>query len=370
MKNQLNIALKAASERGLAEGVCSGISAAVSVVKKKVRYRGFFGGGITRSDHATRKVNETTLFDLASLTKPLCTTLSILALIDAGRLAWSDPCLSLFDPALPAEKAGITIRDILRHASGLPAYHPYFLEFAPHATRNNIPGLLDKILAEPLAYPPGSTSLYSDLGFILLGRLVELKTGHSLDRFFCRNITEPLALDRRLLFLPVGTVGEHEREAMAATEACPWRHKLLQGEVHDEHCWLMGGVAGHAGLFGTAASVLRVCESLLDCWLEKGRHPAFSNDLLRFAFEWRSNSGQWSLGFDRPTPGQSSSGRYFSPRSVGHLGFTGTSFWMDPERELIVVLLTNRVHPSRENVKIRQFRPFFHDYLLEKSGIA
>jgi CubicO group peptidase (beta-lactamase class C family) len=268
------------------------------------------------------------------------------------------------------EKRAITICDILHHASGLPAYRPYFQQFEPYAAPENMQRLQYLILAEPLVQPPGSKCLYSDLGFILLGRLLEQTTQQPLARFFQQTVADPLQLKQRLGFLPVNSIGQGQKEEIAATELCPWRHRLIQGEAHDEHCWLMGGVAGHAGLFGTAEAVLALGECLLDCWLGKRHHPAFSNRLLRHALEWSDTSGQWALGFDRPTPGQSSSGSYFSPRSVGHLGFTGTSLWMDPERELVVVLLTNRVHPSRENLKIRSFRPFFHDYLIEKMGMA
>jgi len=370
VKKQLNTALKTVCERGVAEGVCSGISAAVSVISNNVRYRCFFGCGATRSDHLGKEIKVTTLFDLASLTKPLCTALCTLALVDAGQFTWQDPCLSKLGADFSSEKKNIYIQDILRHTSGLPAYQPYFRQFEPCVAKENIPSLIQRILAEPLAHPEKSTSLYSDLGFILLGRLIELTTQQPLDRFFCHTVAEPLRLDRYLCFLPIGTLGQHEKEVMAATQYCSWRRKLLQGEVDDEHCWLMGGVAGHAGLFGTAEGVLRLCEHLLDCWHEKKRHPAFSNNLLRYALEWRDDLSSWALGFDRPTTGQSSSGQHFSSSSVGHLGFTGTSFWIDPERKLIVVLLTNRVHPSRENLKIREFRPFFHDYILEKTGMA
>ncbi len=354
----------------MADGVCSGVSAAVSVVGNKLRYRGMFACGSTRSDHLARQVDLTTLFDLASLTKPLCTTLCTLALINAGRLRWESTALRELSADTSPEKSAITIRDILHHASGLPAYQPYFQRFEPYATPENIPCLHRHILAETLVHPLGSKCLYSDLGFILLGRLLEQKARQPLELFFQQTVTGPLRLDRCLGFLPVGSIDQGEKEKIAATELCPWRHRVIQGEVHDEHCWLMGGVAGHAGLFGTAEAVLTLGECLLDCWLGKTHHPAFSHQLLRYALEWSDDSGQWALGFDRPTPGQSSSGRHFSPNSVGHLGFTGTSLWMDPERELVVVLLTNRVHPSRENLKIRSFRPFFHDYLLEKMGMA
>ena len=354
----------------MSEGVCSGISVAVSVANNKKRDRCFFACGTTSFDQTAKKVNTTTLFDLASLTKPLCTVLCTLALIEAGKFSWQSACLSGFDPNLVPEKKEITIHTLLRHASGLPAYKPYFQKFKSYGGRENAQHLLHRILAEPLIYPPGAKNLYSDLGFILMGQLIEKTAQQPIDSFFRQTITKPLRLDQKICFCPIGTVGKNEKIRTAATEYCPWRKKLMQGEVHDEHCWLMGGVAGHAGLFGTAESILSLCEHLLDCWLEKDSHPAFSNDLLRYTLEWRDSSNPWALGFDRPTPEQSSSGRYFSPNSVGHLGFTGTSFWIDPDRKMIAVLLTNRVHPSRENLKIKKFRPFFHDYILEQTGLA
>jgi len=370
MEKQLNKTLKNACEKAVAEGVCTGVSAAISVGKKKVRYQSVFACGKTRSDHLAKPVNTSTLFDLASLTKPLCTTLCTLTLIDKGLLKWESACLMELNKDINPEKSKITIRNILQHASGLPAYQPYFRQFEPHASLENTTLLHRHILAEPLVHPPGSKCLYSDLGFILLGRLIERKIRQPLDRFFEQTITRPLLLNQYLRFLPVGSIKQREKELTAATGLCSWRRQLMQGEVDDEHCWLMGGVAGHAGLFGTAAGVLSLGEILLDCWLEKTSNPAFSNQILQYSLNWRDDSGQWALGFDRPTPGQSSSGRHFSSRSVGHLGFTGTSLWIDPERGLVVVLLTNRVHPSRENMKIREFRPFFHDYLLERTGMV
>jgi len=370
MKDQINIALRTLCGQAVAEGLCSGISAGVSLAGKKARFNCVYGCGSTRFDHLGQEVNEQTMFDLASLTKPLCTALSTFALIDAGLFTWQSACLSRLDPDLSGEKNEISIEHLLAHSSGLPAYQPYYQGFEPMVGRENIATLLRLILAEPLIHPPGSQSIYSDLGFILLGRLIELYAGQPLYHVFRQAITGPLGLDRHLRFLPLGAVGQGEQECIAATEQCQWRQIIMQGEVHDEHCWLMGGVAGHAGLFGTAGGVLSLCEHLLDCWRGRTRHPSFADGLLRQALEWRDDAGRWGLGFDRPTPGQSSSGRTFSPNSVGHLGFTGTSFWIDPERELIVVLLTNRVHPSRENTKIRQFRPYFHDYLLEKTGLA
>ena len=141
----------------------------------------------------------------------------------------------------------------------------------------------------------------------------------------------------------------------------------MQGEAHDEHCWLMGGVAGHAGLFGTLRGVMGLCAMILDVWNNRGKASfPCGQELLREALTTRHKNGSWCLGFDTPTPGHSSSGQYFSPQSVGHLGFTGTSFWIDPLHDIAIVLLTNRVHPSRINEKIRIFRPYFHDYIMER----
>jgi CubicO group peptidase (beta-lactamase class C family) len=366
MQNQLNIVLKTACEKGLAEGVYTGVSAAISVVKEKVRYQGWFSGGVTRSDQSGMPVERSTLFDLASLTKPLCTTLCTLSLITAGKIRWKDNALSLFDFKIPQNKTKISIENLLYHASGLPAYKPYFLEFKPQPSRENIFPLVHKILNEPLLYSPGAICLYSDLGFILLGALIEHIEKVSLDEFYRKNIIDPMQLSENILFLPIKKVLSEKKEAITATENCPWRQRVLQGEVHDEHCWLMGGVAGHAGLFGTAVGVLHLCERLLDCWHDRAHHPAFSSELLRYALNWKKGDESWHLGFDSPSPGQSSSGQYFSSQSAGHLGFTGTSFWMDPTRSIVVVLLTNRVHPSRENTKIKAFRPLFHDYIMEK----
>jgi CubicO group peptidase (beta-lactamase class C family) len=366
MKNQINILLKEACERGLTEGVYSGVSAAVSVIKNKVRYRGWFSGGLTRFDQSGVPVEVSTPFDLASLTKPLCTTLCTLHLIASGKMHWDDATFSLLDTCPPLDKKNISIRDILTHSSGLPAYKPYFKEFYPQPSKDNTYPILQKIVDEPLQYFRGTTSVYSDLGFILLGLLLEKVAQISLDQLYRERITEPLDLAGKIFFMPSNSKEQTERTKMAATEDCPWRKRIIQGEAHDEHCWLMDGVAGHAGLFGTAGGVLSLCECLLDCWQERASHPAFANNLLRYALNWKQPGESWRLGFDTPSSGRSSSGRYFSPKSVGHLGFTGTSFWIDPEQNVIVVLLTNRVHPSRENIKIREFRPFFHDFLMEK----
>jgi serine-type D-Ala-D-Ala carboxypeptidase len=365
MKNQLNILLKEVCEKGLAKGVFPGVSAAVSVWKNNEYHRGIFSGGLTRKEYRTAQVNDATYFDLASLTKPLCTTLSTLSFIDSGILTWHEPCLGVLDPSFQSEKRGITCHNILHHSSGLPAYNPYFSQFAPVSSPKNKVAIRDLILAEPFQYKSDTQCLYSDLGFIVLGQVMEKLTGSTLDHFYRTTILTPLHLEETLKFIPVNEDVSLDKNQIAATEKCDWRHTVMQGEVHDEHCWLMGGVSGHAGLFGTVGGVQLLCEFILDCWHGRKKHPAFGSELLCYALQWSDGENSWRLGFDSPSTGQSSSGRYLSPRSVGHLGFTGTSFWIDPEQGIVVVLLTNRVHPTRENLKIRAFRPFFHDYLIQ-----
>jgi CubicO group peptidase (beta-lactamase class C family) len=361
MKTQINKRIIALGTDGLDKGVFCGISAAVSVRDGAKWIRAEFNGGSTRGDDQGVEIKGSTLFDLASLTKPLCTTLIVLHLIDQGKLAWD----TALGGAYPQDKQQICVHHLLQHASGLPAYQPYFRNFVPEQSPFHAKRLLESIAREPLLHATDSNCVYSDLGFILLGDMVEQRAELSLDTFFTTQIAGPLGLESQLLFIPIGQEMTVNRENIAATEHCIWRKKIIQGEVHDEHSWLMGGVAGHAGLFGTATAVMRLCECLLDIWKGRFTHPAFDSGLLRHALESKHPRAGWRLGFDTPSPGTSSSGRYFAANSVGHLGFSGTSFWIDPEKEVVAVLLTNRVHPTRENVKIRSFRPWFHDQVME-----
>lgn len=304
-------------------------------------------------------VTAATLFDLASLSKALSTTLLFYSFFAEDRIRLEDVLADLL-PDIPPDKRQLSLRSLLSHSSGLAAYQPWFKAFAPIQQQENKARLVRLILEEPLAYAPKSRCLYSDLGFILLGCIVEKITGKNLAATFQERIALPLSLEKELLY----RVDLERRLDCAATEQCPWRGRMLRGEVHDEHCWLLHGAAGHAGLFGTVSGVLRLCGAILDTW--KGKSTACSwAAFLSQGLQPQLSDQTWCLGFDRPTPGSSSSGRYFSAQSIGHLGFTGTSFWIDPDQELIVVLLSNRVHPSRENSKIRQFRPWFHDAAAE-----
>ncbi|WP_417915467.1 serine hydrolase domain-containing protein [Candidatus Electronema sp. JM] len=344
-------------QEGIKGQVFPGAAAAVACGSGTARQSAFAYAGVLHS-RSPLPVTPDTLFDLASLSKPLSTALLCFSLFMEGRIS-PDSRLADLLPDIPPDKAQISLRSLLSHSSGLAAYQPWFQHFAPTQQQESKTRLLRLILAEPLAYEPGSRCLYSDLGFILLGHLVEELTGQSLSECFRERVAAPLGLEEELFYHPPTA----ERRHCAATEDCPWRGRVVQGEVHDEHCWLLGGVAGHAGLFGTAAAVLRLCAAILDGWQNKGASGCAWAAFLPEALRQQLPGQTWRMGFDSPTPGTSSSGSCFSPSSAGHLGFTGTSFWLDPERELIVVLLSNRVHPSRDNTRIRQFRPFFHDAL-------
>ena len=361
MENQINKMLETLGAQGGAEGVFCGMSAGVSIGHKNTRFRSFTSCGKTREDERGQAVSLQTLFDLASLTKPLSTVLSTLVLISQGRLDWQTPLESSLDVNLP----DVALHHLLSHSSGLPAYNPYYQQFAPLQRGDNAKKLVQLMAEEPLIYATGAGPVYSDLGFILLGKMVEECAGRDLNTLFREQIAGPLGLEADLLFLPLDEGISSATNDVAATEACPWRGYTLQGEVHDEHCWLMGGVAGHAGLFGSVEAVMRLCECILDLWKGYVSHPYLDSKILKYALETKKPGSDWCLGFDTPSPGGSSSGLYFSAASVGHLGFSGTSFWIDPEKEVIVVLLTNRVHPTRENLKIRSFRPRFHNRVME-----
>lgn len=305
-----------------------------------------------------------TVFDLASLTKPLATTVALMLLVQEKKLHLDQGLASAIPFFLGTDKAHITVRQLLSHASGLPDYRPYYQELSriePSARKDALKALL---LAEPPIHKPGRTSLYSDLDFMLLEWLVELGAEKPLDRFVQESVYVPLGL-KHLFFVHLLDGKKRNGLLYAATEDCPWRKEIMDGQVHDDNAYVIGGVAGHAGLFGTAQDVHVVLQELLNTWSGASNSRLFEGDVVRTFFERQSDAGSWALGFDTPTRPDSSSGKYFSDQSVGHLGFTGTSFWMDLEKAVIVILLTNRIHPTRENERIKDFRPLLHDTVME-----
>jgi serine-type D-Ala-D-Ala carboxypeptidase len=307
-----------------------------------------------------------TVFDLASLTKPLATTLAAMNLIDQGNLHLERSLKDLGDPFRYPGKEEVTIRHLLNHSAGFPAYQPYYLELEKAGGGDRKALLRRLVRKEPLLKAPGKETLYSDLGFIYLEWIVEHLSGSDLHSLTEKVIYNPLGL-AEMGFRPLRMTGVDRPEKYAATEDCPWRKRVLRGEVHDENAFEVGGVSGHSGLFGTAREIFILLRELKKAYDRPESRGFFDGNLVRVFWERQQSlrGPKRGLGFDTPTPEDSSSGHYFSPQSVGHLGFTGTSFWLDLEKDLIVILLTNRVHPSRTNEKIKTFRPFLHDTVVK-----
>ncbi|MFH7320569.1 serine hydrolase domain-containing protein [Desulfurivibrio sp. D14AmB] len=312
-------------------------------------------------------VDSETFYDLASLTKPLATLPALLVLLARGELSLDDKLEDLLQREVPREKRAIRLRQLLGHGSGLPAHLPFFEQWTPLAVQEQREEIreqvMTEILARPLLFTPGSATLYSDLGYILAGMVVELKSGEDLARFVEKHIYAPLGLSNQLFFNP----HNHPRHvAYAPGEYCSWRQRLLRGEVGDENCALLGGVAGHAGLFGNIKGVAGLTSYLLDLWQDRAPVKLMRPDDLQHCLvkQQLKPDTTWALGMDTPSAQGSSGGDLLSADSVGHLGYAGTSFWIDPHRELVMVLLTNRVHPSRFNDQIKKFRPLLHNTLV------
>ena len=369
-------------QRLLLEGVDQGVyTAAVALVGLKGECLWQEAVGQVSVDPQAEAVTPETVFDLASLTKPLATAVALMLLVDQGKLTLTTTLGDLLPGEwLPPDKAPLNLESLLAHRAGLPAWRPFYQEVL-QAPRSQRPGMLARLAAAtPLEHPPDTATLYSDLGFMLLQAVVEAVSGASLDNFCQENIYQVLGLATlgfRAL-LGAGNAGsatenrkpETENHIYAATEPGLIPGRNICGEVHDENAWAAGGVAGHSGLFGRGREVWALVAAL---------YRAFHGEAA--ALPWRPATvrrfltpgpgSPRALGFDTPTPGagQGSAGRYFSPGSVGHLGFTGTSFWLDLELGQMVILLTNRVHLGRENLEgIRAFRPRFHEAASKALG--
>lgn len=297
-------------------------------------------------DAARAPVAPETLFDLASVTKAIATAVLAHQAIDEGRVALDQRCprdLCVAEPALI---------DLLRHTSGLPAYRRVWVEARQHeAPRTHALEAFAGVAGEP----PGH-EVYSDLGYVALGRWLERLLGGPLDALFDERIAAPIGIDDELGF----GATTNRLAAIAATERCPYRSATLQGVVHDENCQVLGGVAGHAGLFGTARAVGALARSLLGFG-----PPVLSAAGVARMWSTEHRVGSYTLGWDTPSGPRSNAGsRMTRSATVGHLGFTGTSLWIDRRAEVVVVLNTNRVHPTRDNAGIRWLRPAVHDAVM------
>ena len=318
-----------------------------------------------------------TLFDLASLTKPMATTTAIMLLVADRLLGLDDPVAKALPSFAERDKEAVTLRHLLTHSAGLKpwrAYHELLIE-KERKTGERLIGtaasrelIIDRTVRSGLVHDPGEAAVYGDLDFIVLGAVVEAVTHQTLDAFCKERIFAPLEMNDTF-YIPADAAGEMSvpdalRRRIAAPESCEWRGRIVWGEVHDPNASAMGGVAGHAGLFSTVDDVVKFATTALDVW--HGRSEIWPRELLRtfFTRQKMPETSDWALGWDTPTAGTSTSGQHFSQQSVGHLGFTGTSLWIDLESECVVVMLTNRVHLV---AKKSQFglRPLVHDAIRE-----
>lgn len=364
IKEKMGKELTELLDRAISQKITPGAAVAVSRCEGEKKFEKIlFCRGNTHYGPGRRAITEQTFFDLASLTKPLVTVMSLMTLVQRGLVSLHSSLADLLAPAtvLPEDKKNITLWQLMSHCSGLPAHRPYFRDALALRREKRRDFVLSSILAEELRYRPATSHLYSDLGYILLGFAIEKVTGKSLDGYFEEMVTKPLGLESMLKYGPLTAC--RERLNCAVTEMEPWTHTWLCGVVHDDNCRAMGGVAAHAGLFGTAGGVLEVCNLLCETWQGRGRRDLFSPEVLHQVAARRQGSS-WTCGFDTPSSLNSSSGRYFGPSTIGHLGFTGTSIWLDLPRGISVVLLTNRVHPSRKNEAIKRLRPEVHNIIM------
>lgn len=293
-----------------------------------------------------------TIYDLASLTKIIATTTLMLQLVDQEKVVLDAPVVRYVPAWKGPNTAAITIRQLLTHSSGLAAWRAFYKEAVDRADAR-----AQLMLVGPEA-APGTRYLYSDMNFMLLGMVVEQVTGMPLDSAFQALVARPLRLaDTR--FLPDST----QRFRIAPTEYDPWRQRKIHGEVHDENASRFGGVSGHAGLFSTADDLARVARMWLNGGTLDGVRFASPQTVALFTRAQDTLISRRALGWETPT-GSNSAGRRLSPRAFGHTGFTGTSIWIDPSRDLFVILLTNRVNPTRENRKIGGVRTALADAVV------
>jgi CubicO group peptidase (beta-lactamase class C family) len=309
-----------------------------------------------------------TIFDLASVSKVYATATLAAWLVDRGWISWSTRLSSVF-AGYPFED--IEVRHLLSHTAGFAAWEPYYerlrerLSPGKHSELWRVSiserqqAMREMIFAVKPEVAPEERAVYSDISFLLLGFLLEEVTQMPLDRAVRDLLWKPLGAARSEYRRVNRSVEAARDEGVAATEDCPWRGGVLQGQVHDDNTWAMGGYAGHAGVFGDARDLLHFARRMLGGFLSRATLEAAWTRVPRPV------GCERTLGWDTPSGESPAASTLFLPGSVGHLGFTGTSLWIDPRAGVAVTLLTNRVHPSRENIKIREYRARLHRVLRQ-----
>ncbi len=340
-------------EKAIADRVFPGCALAVTLGGELVAHKAI---GRFTYDQGSREVTVKSIFDLASLTKVVATTSIAMILYERGLLDLEAPVTAII-PEFAGDDAcrhEVTLRMLLAHSSGLPAYEKLF---QCTKTRDE---LLQAAFATCLTAAPGARAEYSDIGFIILGVILEHLADESLDIFCQREVFGPLGMTHTT-FNPAPAL---KGSIPPTADDRNFRHRVIQGEVQDENASVLGGIAGHAGLFSTPEDLAIFAHAILN-----GGHPILRSTTVDL-FSRRESSPEGTsraLGWDTPSA-PSQSGRYFSSRSFGHLGYTGTSLWIDPEREASITLLTNRTWPDCQKQAIKQVRPAFHDAVMEALG--
>ncbi len=321
--------------------------------KNSIIYHKAFGA--FTYDQGASPVDEYTIYDIASMTKVVATTSTIMHLFDNGAIH-PDDTVTAFIPGYTNEyKQNVTIKDLLLHTGGLPSWKEFYSETASRSE------MIRRVIETPLETAPGTHYQYSDLGMILLGEIVERISGIPIDQYASKYIFEPLEMNSTMFNPP-----QDLRDTVAPTEIDTlWRRELVHGFVHDENAYRMDGVAGHAGLFSNAPDLAGFAQMMLRGGELKGTR-IFSSETVRLFTSRYNELSSRAFGWDTKTEGgYSSAGTRLSPASFGHTGFTGTSIWIDPEQDIFIVFLTNRVHPVRVNTEIVHTRPDLHDLVIE-----
>ena len=296
--------------------------------------------------------DENTLWDMASLTKVVGMTTAMMQLWDAGKIDLDAPVQRYVKEFRGPNKERVTLRHLLTHSSGLPAWRPLYKETeSPDAARA-------LAVATALDTLPGVRMVYSDLGAIILGLVVERVSGEALDAYLARHVFGPLRMTATM-YRP----GPNLLPRIAPTEYDPWRQRHIRGEVHDENAYALGGVSGHAGLFSTGHDVARFCRMYLNGGTLDGARIVSAAMIRRFTAVQDSTLSNRALGWETPN-GTNSAGHLLARPAFGHTGFTGTSIWVDPSRDLFVILLTNRVNPTRQNLRIGAVRTALADVVV------
>lgn len=347
-------------QEALKEGVFPGGALAVGTATKILLEKCY---GFAEKIPVERKLNLKTYFDIASLTKPVCTVTLAMLFVEKGKLDLNSFVSEFFSEFKKEPKSQITIRHLLQHTSGLAAWHPYHEGLIPDFLKKQNFVLIQKELIQKIAKSAlegevGGPKVYSDLGFILLGRILEEIGKKPLDELFNELVAKPLKLNQTFFIRSSSKAKKPPRIAFASTEKSSWRRKILAGEVHDDHAALMDGVAGHAGLFSTIGDLATLAQEYLK--IDAGKSKFLKKETFRSFIHPKP-----PLGWDTPSAQNSQSGELFSKETIGHLGFTGCSLWIDLAKKFFVILLTNRVHPHRNNESIKLFRPKIHDLVVK-----